>query len=78
MIWRYHAQQCALHCINWRLKASSFRFPIQAGRLRALEDKNGKLKRMLANAILDNVALTDLLGKKWERPLLSGRPSHIW
>jgi putative transposase len=36
-----------------------------AKRLRALEDENGKLKRMLADAMLDNVALKDLLGKKW-------------
>ena len=37
----------------------------EARRLRALEDENGKLKRMLADAMLDNVALKDLLGKKW-------------
>jgi putative transposase len=36
-----------------------------AKRLRALEDENSKLKRMLADAMLDNVALKDLLGKKW-------------
>jgi putative transposase len=36
-----------------------------ARRLRALEDENAKLKRMLADAMLDNVALKDLLGKKW-------------
>ena len=36
-----------------------------AKRLRALEDENAKLKRMLADAMLDNVALKDLLGKKW-------------
>lgn len=34
-------------------------------RLRTLEDENAKLKRMLADAMLDNVALKDLLGKKW-------------
>ncbi len=28
-------------------------------------DNLGKLKRMLADAMLDNVALKDLLGKKW-------------
>jgi len=33
--------------------------------LKALEDENAKLKRMLADAMLDNVALKDLLGKKW-------------
>ena len=47
----------------------------EAKRLRALEDENGKLKRMLADAMLDNVALKDLLGKKWCRPLPSGKPS---
>ena len=34
-------------------------------RLRGLEVENAKLKRLLAEAMLDNVALKDLLGKKW-------------
>jgi putative transposase len=37
----------------------------EARRLKALEDENGRLKRMLADAMLDNAALKDLLGKKW-------------
>ena len=37
----------------------------EARKLKALEDENAKLKRMLAEAMLDNVALKDLLGKKW-------------
>jgi putative transposase len=37
----------------------------EAKRLKALEDENAKLQRMLADAMLDNVALKDLLGKKW-------------
>ncbi len=37
----------------------------EAKLLKALEDENAKLKRMLAAAMLDNVALKDLLGKKW-------------
>lgn len=37
----------------------------EAKRLKALEDENAKLKGMLADAMLDNVALKDLLGKKW-------------
>ena len=37
----------------------------EARRLKALEDENAKLKRMLADSVLDNVALKDLLGKKW-------------
>jgi putative transposase len=34
-------------------------------RLKTLEDENSRLKRMLADAMLDNTALKDLLGKKW-------------
>lgn len=34
-------------------------------RLKTLEDENAKLKRLLADAMLDNAALKDLLGKKW-------------
>ncbi len=37
----------------------------EARLLKMLEDENAKLKRMLADAMLDNVALKDLLGKKW-------------
>ena len=36
-----------------------------AKRLKGLEDENTKLKRLLAEAMLDNVALKDLLAKKW-------------
>lgn len=35
----------------------------EAKRLKALEDENGKLKKLLADAMLDNSALKDLLGK---------------
>jgi putative transposase len=34
-----------------------------ARRLKALEDENAKLKRLLADTMLDNVVLKDLLGK---------------
>ena len=37
----------------------------EAKRLRALEDENTRLKRLLADSMLDNAALKDLLGKKW-------------
>ena len=37
----------------------------EAKRLRALEDENNKLKRLLADAMLDNAALKDVLTKKW-------------
>ena len=36
-----------------------------ARKLRALEDENAKLKRLLAEAMLDNAGLKDLLGKNW-------------
>jgi len=34
-----------------------------ARRLRQLEDENSKLKRLLAETVLDNAILKDLLGK---------------
>ncbi|MEY9181299.1 putative transposase [Bradyrhizobium sp. USDA 313] len=37
----------------------------EAKPLRTLEDENTKLKRLLADVMLDNAALKDLLGKKW-------------
>jgi putative transposase len=36
-----------------------------AQRLRALEDENSRLKRLLADAMLDKAALNELLAKKW-------------
>ena len=35
----------------------------EVAKLRTLEDENAKLKRLLADAMLDNVVLKDLLGK---------------
>ena len=35
----------------------------EARRLKALEDENRRLKRLLADSLLDNAALKDLLGK---------------
>ena len=37
----------------------------EAKRLRVLEDENARLKRLLADAMLDNAGLKDLLAKKW-------------
>jgi len=36
-----------------------------AKRLKVLEDENAKLKRLLAEAMLDNTALKDLMSRKW-------------
>jgi putative transposase len=36
-----------------------------AKRLKALEDENTKLKKLLAEAMLDNAMLKDIAAKKW-------------
>lgn len=37
----------------------------EAKRLKVLEDENSRLKRLLADAMLDNAALKDVLRRKW-------------
>jgi len=37
----------------------------EARRLKALEDENARLKKLLAESMLNEAALRDLLGKKW-------------
>ena len=37
----------------------------EAKRLRALEDENARLKRLYADAMLDNAGLKELVAKKW-------------
>ncbi len=49
---------------NWKAKYGGLEVS-EAKRLRALEDENGRLKRLLAEAMLDNAGLKDLLSKKW-------------
>ena len=64
------AELCRKHGVSsptfyeWKAKFGGLEVS-EARRLKALEDENAKLKRMLADAMLDNVALKDLLGKKW-------------
>ena len=36
-----------------------------AKRLKQLEDENGRLKRLLAEAMLDNAVLKDITARKW-------------
>lgn len=36
-----------------------------ARKLKALEDENAKLKKLLAEAMLDNAILKDVAAKKW-------------
>ncbi len=37
----------------------------EAKRLKTLEDENGRLKKLLAEAMLDNAALKAVLAKQW-------------
>ncbi len=48
----------------WQAKSGGME-PSEAKRLKALEDKNATLKRLLAGTMPDNTALKDLLSKKW-------------
>jgi putative transposase len=49
---------------NWKSKFGGMDVS-EAKRLKQLQDENGKLKKLLADAMLDNAALKDLLSKKW-------------
>jgi putative transposase len=49
---------------HWKAKYGSLEVS-EAKPFRALEDENGRLKRLLADAMLDNAGLKDLLLKKW-------------
>ncbi len=64
------ADVCRRHGIStatfyaWKAKYGGMEVS-EAKRLRALEDENARLKKLLADAMLDNVALKDLLSKKF-------------
>lgn len=47
---------------NWKSRFGGMDVS-EAKRLKALETENGKLKKLLADAMLDNAALKDLLSK---------------
>jgi putative transposase len=49
---------------NWKARFGGMDVS-DARRLRSLESENSKLKRLLADAMLDNTALKELLTKKW-------------
>ncbi len=49
---------------NWKAKYGGPEVS-EAKRLHALEDENAKLKRLLADAMLDNAGLKHLLAKNW-------------
>jgi putative transposase len=49
---------------NWKAKYGGMEVS-EAKRLKALEDGNAKLKKLLAEQMLDTAALRQLLSKKW-------------
>jgi putative transposase len=49
---------------KWKAKYGGLQVS-DAQKLKRLEEENAKLKRVVADLTLDNVALKDLLGKKW-------------
>ena len=63
---------------NWKAKFGGMDVS-EAKRLRQLEDENAKLKRLLADAMLDNAALKDLVTKNSDarRQARGCRPSRI-
>ena len=49
---------------NWKAKYGGMDVP-DVKRLRSLEEENRKLKKLLAESMLDQAALKELLTKKW-------------
>ena len=49
---------------NWKAKYGGMEMS-DAKRLRSLEEENRKLKKLLAELMLDQAALKELLTKKW-------------
>ena len=64
------ADVCRKHGISdatfykWKAKYGGLEVS-EARRLKALEDENARLKRLLADAMLDNAALKEIAGKNW-------------
>ena len=64
------AEVCRKHGISsatlykWKAKYGGLDVS-DAKRLRALQDENAKLKKLLADAMLDNAMLKEIAAKKW-------------
>jgi len=64
------ADVCRRHGISsatfykWKAKFGGLEVS-EAKRLRQLEDENSKLKKLLAEAMLDNAMLKEITSKKW-------------
>lgn len=64
------ADVCRRHGISdatfykWKVKYGGLEVS-EAKRLKSLEDENARLKKLLAEAMLDNATLKDIASKKW-------------
>ena len=64
------AEVCRRHGVSsatfykWKAKFGGLEVS-EAKRLRQLEDENAKLKKLLAEAMLDNAMLKEITAKKW-------------
>ena len=59
---KYGVSEATLY--NWKAKFGGMDVS-DAKRLKQLEDENAKLKKLLAEQMLDAAALRELLSKKW-------------
>ena len=64
------ADVCRKHGVSeatfYKWKAKFGGLDVSDGRrLRQLEEENGRLKKLLADAMLDNAVLKDIISKKW-------------
>jgi putative transposase len=59
---KYGVSRATLY--KWRAKYGGLEVS-QARRLKSLEDENVKLKKLLADAMLDNAMLKEIATKKW-------------
>jgi putative transposase len=62
-IWRHHGINSATY-YKWKAKYGGLEVS-DARRLKALEEENARLKKLLAEAMLDNAILKDVAAKKW-------------
>jgi putative transposase len=64
------AEVCRKHGVSsatfykWKAKYGGLDVS-EARRLKSLEDENARLKKLLAEAMLDNAMLKDIAAKKW-------------
>lgn len=59
---KYAVSEATLY--NWKAKYGGMDVS-EAKRLKSLEDENAKLKKLLADQMLEAAALRELLSKKW-------------